>query len=317
MKKVEPASPRIPEPAPPRIPEPTAPTPETREDELQLWPDAETRVLALLGYPVSHSLSPRMHNTAFRRLGMNFVYLAFPVPPGSLRAALQGMEVLGTVGANITIPHKETAFSLAEEVTEEARMAGAVNTLSFREGRISGANTDVEGFARSLEEAGVSVRGASALLFGAGGAARAVAVALLRAGAAGVWVANRTPERARELARDLGEERIHSLPLEEGAIKPLAPRMSLVVNCTSLGMHPHPELSPWEDFTLFSPQTVVADVVYRPRRTLFLRRAEEAGLRTVDGTGMLIHQAAAAWRHWFGQPGPVDIFREVVESCLP
>jgi shikimate dehydrogenase len=143
-----------------------------------------------------------------------------------------------------------------------------------------------------------------------------VAVALLQQGVSEVHVANRTPERARELARALGE-RVHPLPLEEGAIRALAPRVSLVVNCTSLGMHPHPELSPWEDFTLFSPATVVADVVYNPRRTLFLQRAGEAGLKTVDGTGMLVHQAAAAWRHWFGQPGPVEVFREVVESCLP
>lgn len=280
------------------------------------WPDAETKLLALLGYPVAHSLSPQMHNTAFRKLDMNFAYLAFPVPPGSLRAALQGLAAIGTAGANITIPHKETAFSLADEVTEEAIMAGAVNTLSFREGKIIGTNTDVEGFARSLEEAGVSARGVSALLFGAGGAARAVAVALLQQGAAEIYVANRTPERARELARALGEK-VYPLPLEERAIKPLAPRLGLVVNCTPLGMHPHPELSPWEEFARFSSGAVAADVVYHPRRTSFLRRAQEAGLKTVDGTGMLVHQASAAWRYWFGRPGPVEIFREVVERCLP
>lgn len=269
--------------------------------------DARTRLVALLGHPVGHSLSPAMHNAGFREAGINACYLAFDVRPEDLGTALAGLKACGFAGANLTVPHKERVLPLLDDVDATAESVGAVNTVAWRDGRLVGYNTDGDGFLASLAEAGFDPRGRGALLFGAGGAARGVAHALLRAGAPRVWLANRTTARAERLARALGEA-VVPLPLEPEAVRRVAPGVSLVVNCTSAGMHPRVGEAAWQDFTLFPPGTLAVDLVYNPARTEFLRRAEAAGLSTLGGLGMLVHQAAQAWRYWFGAPGPVQAF---------
>lgn len=282
--------------------------------------DARTRLVALLGDPVAHSLSPAMHNAGFREAGLNACYLAFPVPAADLARALAGLRAVGFLGANVTVPHKEQALYLADGVDPVARAAGAVNTLAWEDGRLVGYNTDGDGFLASLAEAGFDPRGREALLFGAGGAARGVALALLRAGARRVWLANRTAERAEALVRSLAAalplvpglagagSALVAVPLGVSAVARVAPGVTLIVNCTSAGMHPAVDEAAWEDFVPFPAGALAVDLVYNPARTRFLALAEGAGLATLGGLGMLVHQAALSWRHWFGRPGPVDVF---------
>lgn len=290
--------------------------------------DAQTRLVALLGDPVAHSLSPAMHNAGFREAGLNACYLAFAVPAAGLPRAVDGLRALGFLGANVTVPHKEQVLHLVDAIDPVARAAGAVNTLAWRDGRVVGHNTDGDGFLAALAEAGFDPRGREALLFGAGGAARGVALALLLAGARRVWLANRTPARAEDLARSLtaalsllpepaaAGPGLAALPLEAGAVARVAPGVTLIVNCTTAGMHPAVDAAAWEDFRPFPAGALAVDLVYNPARTRFLALAEGAGLATLGGLGMLVHQAALAWRHWFGRTGPVDVFYRAARAAL-
>lgn len=310
--------------------------------------DARTRLVCLLGHPVAHSLSPALHNAGFREAGHNACYMAFDVPPAALPAAVAGLRALGCLGANVTVPHKERVLDLLDEVDPAARAAGAVNTVAWREGRLVGYNTDGDGFLASLAEVGFDPRGRAALLFGAGGAARGVGLALLRAGVDRLWLVNRTAGRAEALARSLAlavaglppveavpadggvvvrEARdpvrrqgpgaaVAALPLEADAVRRVAAGAELVVNCTAVGMHPHADEAVWQDFSPFPAGVLVVDLVYNPARTRFLALAAEQGRTVLGGLGMLVHQAAQAWRHWFGAPGPVEVFYRAARAAL-
>jgi shikimate dehydrogenase len=263
--------------------------------------------LAVLGHPVGHSLSPAMHNAAFAALGRPAAYHAFDVPPERLADALRGLAALGFLGANLTVPHKERAVPLMDELDPAAAALGAVNTVAVRDGRLVGSNTDGAAFLRALlEEVGWRPAGRSAVVIGAGGAARAV-VAALRAGGASVAVLNRTPERARALSASGGGL------ASAGAFLPGA---DLLVNCTTLGMHPHVDAAPPVDLGLLPAGALVADIVYNPRQTRLLREARARGLRVVGGLGMLAWQGALAWRPWFGEVGPADVMRRAAEEAL-
>ncbi len=286
--------------------------------------DARTQLLVLLGHPVGHSLSPAMHNAGFHERGRNACYLACDVAPPDVAAAVAGLRALRAAGANVTVPHKEAVLPLMDEVSPTARAAGAVNTIAVRDGRLYGDNTDVGGFLASLAEAGYDPRGRGALLFGAGGAARGVALGLLQAGAGPVWIANRTYGRAVELAKALSVAAGAGVaPGGAGAVAPLAmeavatvaPRAGLVVNCTSVGLGAAGQ-SVWNDFSRFPPGTLAVDLVYNPEVTPFLGAAETAGLPTLGGLGMLVHQAALAWEVWFGEKGPVDVFYAAARRAL-
>ncbi|MBX6377648.1 MAG: shikimate dehydrogenase [Clostridia bacterium] len=276
-----------------------------------------TRVFGVIGYPVAHSLSPVMHNAGFREEGLDAVYVPLAVPPERLAAAMEGVRALGLGGVNVTLPHKEAVLAHLDGVSEEARVVGAVNTVACRDGRLEGFNTDGPGFVRSLREAGVEPRGARALLFGAGGAARAIAFALCAAGVDRLWVVNRTPARAEALAVDLARAggRVEAAPLIEAAVRQVAADVTLVVNATSAGLEGRGG-SVWSDFRCFPPAAVAVDIVYRPEWTPFLEAARAAGLRTVGGLGMLVHQAALAWEVWFGRPGPVRVFYRSARQIL-
>lgn len=285
--------------------------------------DAETALLAVLGHPVRHSLSPVMHNAGFRARGRNCCYLALDVAPEDVPAAVTGLRALGALGANVTVPHKEAVLPLMDEVSPVALAAGAVNTIVVRDGRLCGDNTDVGGFIASLAEVGFDPCGRGALLFGAGGAARGVALGLLRAGAGPIWIANRTYRRAVDLTDSLqgaarpgpdGAGAVTPLALE--AVPAVAARAALVVNCTSVGLGPTAGESVWNDFACFRPGTLAVDIIYKPPVTPFLRAAASAGLPTLGGLGMLVHQAALAWEVWFGEKGPVDVFYAAARRVL-
>lgn len=278
------------------------------------------RRIGLIGWPVGHSLSPAMQNAAFAALGMDWEYILLPVPPGEVGAAVRRLAARGFRGANVTVPHKEAVMPYLSHVTEAARAIGAVNTIVVEEdGTLLGENTDWTGFLAALREAGFEPEGRRALILGAGGAARAVAYALARSGAHAV-VLNRTLERAEALVRDLGPATPRGLleagPLEPTALIREARRADLLVNATSVGMWPRADESPWPDGLPIPAHLVVMDLVYRPLETKLLRQAREAGARTVDGLGMLVHQGARAFECWTGRPAPVEVMRAACYRAL-
>ncbi|MBC7105034.1 MAG: shikimate dehydrogenase [Firmicutes bacterium] len=285
--------------------------------------DAHTRICGIIGDPVEHSLSPVMHNAAFHARGINYVYVAFRVPAPLLGAAVAAIRNLNLVGVNVTIPHKETVAAHLDEVSEEARLMGAVNTVVRRGDRLIGHNTDGEGFLRALRAAGFDPAHRSVLLLGAGGAARAVAVALARAGAASISVANRTPARAERLARWLAEglgaaARAVPWPGENGAPagRQALAGADLVVHATPLGTFPDAQAGPDLAYECLRPGQVAFDLVYNPAETAFLARARAAGARTVSGLEMLVHQGSLAFELWTDQSPPLDTMRAALREAL-
>lgn len=265
-----------------------------------------TRLYGILGDPIAHSLSPEMHTAAFRRLGLDAAYLAFRVSRPELGEALEGARALGVRGLNLTLPLKEEALRHVKP-DREARRAGSINTVDVARNR--GTSTDGPGAIAALREAHVPLRGTDAVLLGAGGAARAIAHALAEAGAH-LHIANRTPQRARALAREVGAAG-GGLPM----VKQWLPRAGLLVNATPMGMHPRRGECPVEPRLLRSGM-VVFDSVYNPRETRLLREARMRGCKTVEGIGMLVHQGALSLRGWTGRRPPVDAMRHAVIEAL-
>ncbi len=259
----------------------------------------KARLAGILGWPVAHSRSPRLHGLWLARHGIDGAYVPLPVAPEAFVSAVRGLVALGFRGANVTIPHKEAAFAVCDEVDATARRMGAVNTLVFREGRIHGSNTDGFGFLENIRQQvpGWQAEAGPAVLLGAGGSARAITVALLEAGCPEVVLVNRTPARAEALAREVGG------PVRMAAAAPLG-RAALLVNTTSLGMQGQPPLD--LDLAPLPAGAVVADIVYVPLETPLLAAARARGLRAVGGLGMLLHQARPGFRHWFGVDPVVD-----------
>jgi len=262
-------------------------------------PDGHTKVAGILGWPVEHSLSPTMHNAAFAELGLNWCYLPFPVPPERLGEAVRGLAAVGCAGLNVTIPHKRAVIALASSASEAVEAIGAANTLvPDGAGGFWADNTDAEGFLRALDDAArLDLEGARVLVIGAGGAARAVAYAVRSRGAMIVG-ANRTAERAAEIADEV-------VPFERPALDRAAATASLVVNATSLGMGSDrvpPEL-PLEGI---GPGQVAYDLVYRRGGTPWLHACAARGAEVVDGLAMLLHQGAASFVRWTGVEPPVD-----------
>jgi shikimate dehydrogenase len=248
----------------------------------------------VLGFPVAHSRSPAMMNAAFAELGLDWRYVKLPVPPERFAETVRALPGSGYLGANVTIPHKLAAHALADELTPAAAAIGAVNTLTFEDGRVLGDNTDAGGL---LDAIGEDPRGRRVLVLGAGGAGRAAAWALREAGAeVAVW--NRTPERARELAGELGVEH---------AERPDRPADALV-NATSLGLR-------GEDLPAelgVEPAALVVELVYGPGPTALTRRSEAAGARVVGGLEVLVRQGARSLERWTGKKAPIDAMRAAV-----
>lgn len=277
--------------------------------------DGETRLAGVLGWPVAHSRSPRLHNFWLERYGINGAYLPLPVRAEHFAEAVRGLVRLGFAGANVTVPHKEAAYALCDSADESARKAGAANTLVFTPtGEIHGSNTDGFGFIEALRAGAPAYDPAKgpAVVLGAGGSARAVVQALIAAGAPEIRLVNRTPERAERLAAALGGP-IRRLAWEE-ASRALA-GAALLVNTTLLGMKGQPPLA--LDLAALPQSAPVNDIVYVPLETPLLRAARARGHPAVDGLGMLLHQARAGFRAWFGRdPEVTDALRRHVAADL-
>jgi shikimate dehydrogenase len=268
-----------------------------------------TRVVAVLGWPVEHSLSPVIHNAAFAALDLDWVYVAMPVEPGTVPDAVRGLAVLGIAGANVTMPHKEAVADAVDRLTDDAARLQAVNTIEFGEGT-TGHNTDAPGFARFLErDAGFEATGRTALLFGAGGAARACALALARAGLTRLVVALRVPARANNLERALDgfPTVVEPMAFERAADV----EADLIVNATPLGVHqeqlPLPRLH---------DASVAVDLLYRPAATPLLLAVKQAGGVAFGGLGLLLHQAALSLEIWSGRPAPMEVMSAAALAAI-
>ena len=258
----------------------------------------------VIGSPIAHSRSPLLHNYWLKRYGLTGYYVPMEIAQGNLQRALETLPMVGFVGANVTIPHKEHVLKITDIVTDRAALIGAANTLIFRkDGRIHADNTDGAGFVANLRQNAPSwdPKAGPAAVLGAGGAARAVIAALLELGVPEIRLANRTRVRAESLRSDFGAKIVVHDWVQAGA---MLEDCATVVNTTSLGMTGKEEMRiPLE---AISPKAVVNDLVYAPLRTPFLNDAESHGCMTVDGLGMLLHQAAPGFERWFGQRPEVD-----------
>jgi shikimate dehydrogenase len=274
-----------------------------------------TRLAGIMGSPVAHSRSPVVHNFWLDELGIDGAYVPLPVSPGQLEQALRALPVLGFRGCNLTIPHKQAALSIVDNVEPLARRIGAVNTVIVTpDGSLDARNTDVFGFRENLREWAPDWNplAGPAVVLGAGGAARAVVAALIEAGVAEIRLVNRTWANAERLASDLAAPRcaisIHSWKARED----LLDGAGILVNTTSLGMASEPELE--IDLTALPQSAVVVDIVYVPIETALLAAARQRGNRVVDGLGMLLHQARPGFEAWFGTP--VRATRELRAAIL-
>jgi len=266
--------------------------------------DGKTRIYGILGQPVAHSLSPAMHNAAFRELGLNAVYVAFPVT--DLVQAVAGLRGLDIRGASITIPFKEDIIALLDEIDAEAARMGAVNTVVNRDGRLVGSNTDWQGALQALEEK-TEIAGKRFLILGAGGASRAIAFVIQEQGGK-VAVTDLDMAKALALSRKLWVEVVAPDYLEEYSAQ-------VLINATPVGMEPQTDNIPI-DPNFLSRYQVVMDIVYRPLETRLLQEARSRGCQVIDGLRMLIHQGAAQFELWTGQPAPVEVMARAAYDAL-
>ncbi len=261
----------------------------------------KTRLLALIGQPVGHSLSPAMHNAAFVADGLDFVYVCLDVDPGELPAAVRGMEALKFRGFNVTMPHKRAVIPLVDELDEGARVSGAVNTVVIEDSGLRGFNTDGGGMVMACQEAGIELSGRSVLLLGAGGTAAAIAVAFGEAGIGELHIANRSVERAAQLRDELHEAGMKGLAVHHlDAIEEAIPGAEIIINATPLGMKegdPMPLPSGY-----VQEGRAFCDAVYRPgTQTPLVRLARERGASVVAGDRMLLYQGVLAQKLWTGR----------------
>jgi shikimate dehydrogenase len=269
-----------------------------------------TRVAAVIGDPVAHSLSPAIHNAAFAATGYDGVFVALPVRPSELGAAVAGARALDLLGLSVTMPYKAAVVSHLDDVRHDAAALGAVNCVVWDGDRLVGANTDGPGFVDALTAASVDLVGTRVLVLGAGGAARAVIHSLIGAGVAEVGVVNRSRERA-EAAVLLGGRDVRIADASD------APDYDVVVNATSVGMGAAPDVAALPlPPSLLREGHVVVDLVYEPVETALLAAARVAGARTVDGVGMLVHQAAHAFTLWTGLVAPVEEMGRAAREAL-
>jgi len=278
--------------------------------------NAHTQFCGVIGNPVEHSLSPAIHNAAFQKLGLNFVYLAFRVD--AIGDAIKGLRALGGFrGASVTIPHKVSVVPFLDDVESTAKQIGAVNTILSVDGKLTGYNTDATGALRALNEGGAPLKNETVVMLGSGGAARAIAFALAaEAGISCLKLLGIEEKERMALAADLRAKttmNVVDANLDDAALRVLLPQARVLIHCTPIGMAPKIGKS-CVPAMLLHPGLTVMDIVYNPRNTQLLKDAQTAGCRTILGLEMFLHQAAAQFELWTNKPAPTDIMREVLES---
>lgn len=277
-----------------------------------------TGLTALLGSPVSHSISPLMHNESFRQLNLDYVYLCFDVTEATLPEAVAGLKACGIRGFNLTMPCKNKIVELLDELSPAARLIGAVNTVVNDKGKLIGYNTDGIGYMQAVKDAGHNILGKTITVMGAGGAATAICAQAALDGVAKIHIFARKSSRFWDRTQTLVNTINETLPCEailhdhaeKDALRNAIAESTLLLNATSVGMAPNTDATIMEDTTLFRPDLIVSDVIYNPQETLLLRQAKEAGCATFNGMYMLLYQGAEAFRLWTGQDMPIELIKE-------
>lgn len=279
-----------------------------------------TQRIFLIGHPIGHSVSPAFQQAALDYYALDVRYEAMDVDAPSLSRTVATLRDPDVMGANVTVPHKEAVVPLLDELQEEARLIGAVNTIENRRGVLVGHNTDAQGFLRALkEEARFDPAGKTVLVLGAGGAARAVVVALAGAGVDSLVIANRTLERAKALVEGLRPilPSAEAVALHPDSLAPVATRSHLIVNCTSMGMSGGTGQGQTPmGADLIPSHALVCDLVYNPRETPLLQEAARAGARVLGGLPMLVYQGAAAFELWTGKRAPIKVMFEAADKAM-
>lgn len=283
--------------------------------------DNNTKIIGVIGHPIKHSFSPLMHNTAFQLLDLNYLYLPFDVPSENLKNALKGMTALGISGFNVTLPHKEKISQYLNNISEEASVIGAVNTVVNENGTLSGYNTDVTGVLETLRLYKKDITDAEISIIGSGGAARSLLYALIRHfRIERINVINRTIQKAESLKDYFTEKmlykNIRTYELLPPDLVKIFKRSKLIVNTTAIGMFPDVDDTPTAIVESFTPDQIVFDVVYNPVKTKFLKLAESQGAKILTGLEMFIAQGAKSLELWTGEKMPVEKIRETLEEQL-
>ena len=280
---------------------------------------SKTKTLGIFGYPISHTLSPAMHNAVIKALGLDMVYLPFEVKPSNLKEAINGIKSLGIIGVSITIPHKESVIRFLDDISEEARLVGAVNTIVNKDRKLVGYNTDGSGYMASLkEELGFNPKSKRIIIIGAGGAARGILAALATQKPKSITVANRTLSRAVSLIKafkgKFRDTRFEAINLDDNMLKMSFNSVDLLINTTSVGMKQSKALKiPLETLPKIA---IVSDIIYNPLETLLLKKAKKFGLTTHGGLGMLVHQGARSFKLWTGMDAPMNVMRKAALKAL-
>lgn len=273
-------------------------------------------ILGIMGYPIGHTLSPLMHNTAIKYLGLDYTYLPFEVKKEDIALAVGGIKGLGIKGINVTIPHKEAVIPYLDDMDENAGLIGAVNTIKLEGNMLKGYNTDGIGFLQSLKrDAQKDVHGKKVILLGAGGAARAIAIHVAFAGAESLLIANRTAERGKKLAGHINKKlkakssklKVKAISLEDTSLLEHFKKVDIIINTTSVGMKSSDK--PLFPYNYISDRHLVCDIVYKPLKTALLEEASKRGAKTLNGLGMLIYQGSLSFKIWTGCKMPVEIVR--------
>jgi shikimate dehydrogenase len=277
----------------------------------------KTKVCGVIGDPIEHTLSPIIHNAAFEALKLDYVFLAFKVEAAKVSNAIDGMRALSIHGLNVTMPHKNSVIKYMDELDPTAKTIGSANTILNKDGRLFGFNTDGVGALNAFEQNGVTVKGKRILLFGAGGAAKAIAYTLSQE-ASELVILNRTPEPATELANLLKQKfnkKISADAIVPRTVKDNLAKADIIINATSVGMEPNPDLTLLATEWL-KPDLAVMDIVYDPLETKLARDAKAAGAKVVNGVEMLIYQGAASFEIWTACRAPVEVMRKAALNHL-
>lgn len=280
---------------------------------------AKTKILGIFGCPISHSISPAMHNAVIKAVGLDMIYLPFEIKSSDLKYAVGGIKGFGMLGVNITIPHKEAVMKLLDDVSEEAQLTGAVNTIVNKDGLLIGHNTDGYGYLSSLkQELNFNPKGKKIVILGGGGAARGILAALAKKGPKTITVANRTLARAVSLVKLFKNKfpsiKFEAMSLDKNILRIYFQDTHLLINTTSVGMKKNEILETPIDAL---PKTaIVSDIVYNPLETMLLKKVKRLGLATHGGLGMLIHQGALSFKLWTGLDAPVDVMRKSALKAL-
>jgi len=278
---------------------------------------ARTNILCVIGHPIAHSMSPVMHNAALNDLSLDYVYLAFDIPPNDLEKAILGFKKSNMKGINVTIPHKEAIIPYLDELDPLSKQIGAVNAVKNEGGVLLGRNTDALGAKQALLDGGFKIEGKKALILGAGGAARAISFALSEK-MDEIFISNRTEERAIKLAKELHDKtkiKATGKDMSEKTLRSLAYSVDILINTTPIGMYPEIDISPISK-DLLNENLFIFDIIYNPLQTRLLKDAKEIGSKTLNGLDMFVNQGALAFEWWTGKKPNVKLMKEIIIEQL-